>query len=261
LSFGGKFAAHLSPPAKRPGGGAYSNSASEESHIKTLRVARFGPDGRIAADSEVDGDVCSCCQTAMTETSSGLLVAYRDHLPGEIRDISVIRHRNGRWSEPAALHRDGWKINGCPTEGPSIAASGSTVGIAWITRADEVSRLQVALSTDGGEKFAAPIRGDDGHPLGRPNLTPVDDKQLLMVWLERTAGGAEVRLRRIFSNGTKAKSMTIARVEASRASGLPKVGVHGAKVMVAWRSEQVRAGSLPLSAVPSASEVPPEGVR
>lgn len=41
----------------------------------------------------------------------------------EVRDMSVVRFAGGRWTEPRTVARDGWQINGCPVNGPAIAAA------------------------------------------------------------------------------------------------------------------------------------------
>ncbi|BDC49887.1 hypothetical protein F183_A22030 [Bryobacterales bacterium F-183] len=253
LSFvGGRSAAYLAPPAGGQQGGHHHGGDEDHGHLKTLRVAEFGAAGEVVRDVEIDGDVCSCCQTASAMTPSGMVIAYRDHLPGEIRDISIVRVRDGKAGTPEVLHRDGWQINGCPTEGPTIAAVGRTAGIAWTTRAGGVSRLQLAWSQDGGEKFRAPVRADDGNPLGRPHLATVDADQQLLVWLEKVgATSVEVRLRRVGADGRLGPSFKVASVGTGRSAGLPKVAVHGDQVLVAWREDTVRAGWLPLSSVPS----------
>ncbi len=228
----GSGAVYLAPPASGGGG---------EGHRKTLRYVRFDQSGQPGGDREVDADVCSCCQTAVVATENGLLAAYRDHQPGEIRDIAVVRWRDGAWTPPQAVHADGWKINGCPTDGPSLATSGRHVGVAWLTRANDVARVQAAVSADGGATFQKPLRLDDGNPLGRPALTVLDANNDVAVWLERTGEGkAEVRIRRIGHDGRLGKSRVVAAVAAARSAGFPKVAVSGDQVWVAWRDGKVR---------------------
>ena len=79
-------------------------------------------------EEELDARVCDCCQTAAVATQRGLLVAYRDRGPDEVRDISVVRFESGRWTEPHPLHSDGWKIAGCPVNGPAMDATSDHVG-------------------------------------------------------------------------------------------------------------------------------------
>jgi len=237
LSFvpGTPAAVYLSPPL----------TGSHEGHRKTVRFLSLKPDGTVASDREIDADACSCCQTAVARTRKGLLAAYRDHLPGEMRDISIVRFADGVWSEPKPLYRDGWVINGCPTEGPSIAAEGDEVGIAWLTRANEQPRVQVSLSHNAGDTFGAPLRIDGGNPLGRPSLVRFDARSYLAVWLEKTTGDrAEIRLRRIGFDGRLQAPFVASTAMAGRSTGFPKIAVSGKQIIVTWRDERVRAALI-----------------
>jgi len=239
-------AVYLSPPEQTKAAVHDHQNHSGEEHRKTLRFVVLGPDGSVLNDRELDADACSCCQTAIAATSSALLAAYRDHLPGEIRDISIVRFVDGAWTPPRTLHEDGWKINGCPTDGPTIATVRDHAAIAWLTRAGGVAKVQLAVSADAGASFSKPVRVDDGNPLGRPVLTPLDERSYLIAWLEKTDGAkAEVRLRRVTLNGQQGSPITAATVPSGRAVGLPKIAVSGNQIMVAWRDERVRVALLP----------------
>lgn len=249
-------AIYLSPPQKAPpqkadAASAHNHGHNDHDHRKTVRFITFQPNGTLSHDHEVDADSCSCCPTSVARTPKGLIAAYRDHLPGEIRDISIIRLKNGSWSEPEPLHRDGWEINGCPTEGPSIATHESEVGITWLTRAKDEPRIQVALSHDGGEKFNNPIRIDDGNPLGRPSVVPFDSSSFLSLWVEKTADPAlvNIRLRRIGFNGKISPALTVTSAPAGRTAGIPKMAIAGNQVIVTWRNDRVRTTVLPMSLI------------
>lgn len=240
---GGEMAVFLSPPPSGGGHGAHEHGGGAE-HRKTVRFVRFRGD-RVAAEGEIDNDACTCCPTAVGRTRSGLIAAYRDHSPGEIRDISVVRYTGGAWSKPVTLHEDGWKINGCPTDGPSIASAGSRAAIAWLTRASGEAKVQVALSSDEGKSFTKPLRLDSGNALGRPAIAMWDESSYVAVWLEKTAGtAAEIRLRRIGGDGTLHPVQSVATVAASRTTGFPKLAVAGNQVFLAWRDQNVRAAVL-----------------
>ncbi|MEQ1884911.1 MAG: hypothetical protein ABL967_07600 [Bryobacteraceae bacterium] len=237
-------AVYLSPAAAAPPSGPHdheSHQGSGESHRKTLRYVAFTAQGTVASDREIDADTCTCCQTTVISTPKGLVAAYRDHEPGEIRDISVVRLVRGSWTQPVPLHRDGWKINGCPVEGPSAASSGENVGIAWYTKASGNARVQMTLSSNSGERFADPLRIDDGEPYGHPSVSLFDSRHYLVAWYEKaTDGRADLRMRRVSMDGVKLPSVTITTVPAARAAGLPKVLVNGNQILLAWRDERVR---------------------
>ncbi len=241
-------AVYLAPPPDAKPTGPHDHDAHEAAgemeHRKTLRYVALNANGTVASDREIDADTCSCCQTTVVSTPAGLLAAYRDHAPGEIRDIAIVRLVNGKWTEPKPLNRDGWKINGCPTEGPSAAVQGERVGIAWLTRAQDKPRIQMSLSANSGASFAEPLRIDDGDPYGHPNVTLFDTQHYLVAWLEKTPQGEEVRLRRVSLDGVKSPSVTIASAAAARSAGLPKIIVTGNQILLAWRDDRVRAGVL-----------------
>ena len=220
-------ALYLAPPPE--GGGP-------EGHRKTLRYIAFDAKGQPSGDREIDSDVCSCCQTAVVKTPDGLLAAYRDHQPGEIRDIAVIRLTVGKWSAPRTANPDGWKINGCPTDGPAMVSNGKHVSLAWLTRAQDQPRIQLIESSTGGATFGPPVRVDEGNPLGRPGLAAD-----VIVWLEKTPDGkAEVRMKRYAPGGKFGKTIRVAAVPGGRLPGLPKVAVVGGQILVAWRDGRVQ---------------------
>jgi len=234
-------AVYLSPPGAS---GGVSHGAGHD-HRKTVRVVSFSATGAPAAEREIDASACSCCQTAIAKTENGLVVAYRDRLPGEIRDISVARFQNGVWSQPETVHRDGWRINACPTDGPAMASRGRRVAVAWLTRAQDQPRILMAFSADEARSFTAPVRVDSGNPLGRPALVELDRESYAVAWLEKTAGeDVEVRLRRVSFRGERDPPRTVAAAPAGRAAGFPKVAVSGGRVLVAWRDGRVRAAWL-----------------
>ena len=90
----------------------------------SLRVATLDYTGNVAAREIVDELVCDCCQPDRAMTSAGPVVAYRDRTPEEIRDVVVRRHVDGAWADAVAAGADGWHIEGCPVNGPAIAADG-----------------------------------------------------------------------------------------------------------------------------------------
>ena len=97
----------------------------------TLRSAVIGSDGNVER-SLVDDMVCDCCQTSMTVSQGIPIVVYRDRTKGEIRDISFSRYIDQKWTEPQPIHEDGWKINGCPVNGPNIDSFEENV-VSWFS--------------------------------------------------------------------------------------------------------------------------------
>ncbi len=146
------------------GQGVYASFLDHSKPVTALRVARFGSDGRFLDDRVVDGDVCSCCQTAIATAGGAPIVAYRGHTRDEVRDIRSVRVREGRESRPRVVSRDNWRINACPVNGPSLVADGPQAAVAWYTSATS-PKVWLAFSDDAGGAYGAPIRIDDGRPI------------------------------------------------------------------------------------------------
>ncbi len=127
----------------------------------SLRYAEIDEAGEIHAQTLLDARTCDCCQTSAALTSAGPIVVYRDRSEGEIRDISLVRRLDGRWTAPAVLHEDDWHIPACPVNGPAVSAMGDRLAIAWYTAADDVPRVFVAFSEDAGASFGKALRVDD----------------------------------------------------------------------------------------------------
>jgi hypothetical protein len=200
----------------------------------TLRYTAFGRDGQAAPESLLDERVCECCQTSAALTSEGPIVVYRDRSAEEVRDISIVRLRDGKWSVPAPVHRDGWKIDGCPVNGPAVAASGRRAVVAWFTGAGGNYRVRAAFSNDAGESFGPPAEVDDGRPLGRVGVVMLDDGSAVVVWLEKTEAGGEVRARRIRPNGERGPALVVAQTSAARVSGFPRMVRAKDSLVFAW---------------------------
>jgi hypothetical protein len=146
------------------------------------------------------------------------------------------------------VHRDGWVIAGCPTNGPAVAASGSLVAVSWFTAAGNQPQVKIAFSTDGGATFAAPIRVDAGNPVGWPDVL-IDDGRALVTWLERTGEGTgDLRLREVTQAGAAPAALTVASASSGRATGIPTMARAGDHLIVAWRQGQVRTARVPLPA-------------
>ncbi len=200
----------------------------------TLRAASVTRRGELRDEAELDARVCDCCQTAAVMTDRGILVAYRDRSPGEVRDIQVVRREGSTWSTPQVVHADNWHIEGCPVNGPALDAQRSHVAIAWYTAAADSPRVYVAFSEDAGNHFDPPTRIDDGSPIGRVHVALLADGSALATWLEASGKDALVRARRIPVHGPPGRAITVARTSAARGSGCPRVVRHGDSIMFAW---------------------------
>jgi len=216
----------------------------------TLRYAAVHSDGGLRDELELDGRVCDCCTTAMTRTPEGFVVAYRDRSSEEIRDISIVRGVSGRWSKPETVHRDDWKIAGCPVNGPQIDGHGNRVVVSWFSAPSNLAQVLLAFSSDGGKTFGAPVRVDGGKPVGRVDVVMLDDGSALATWLESGLDSGKVMARRVWPGGKLGPPLAIASSSAARSSGFPRMARIGKDVFFAWTDSEkpgrVRVSKLSL---------------
>ena len=78
---------------------------------------------------------------------------------------------------------------------------------------------------------------DDGKPIGRMDMAMLDAETAVVTWLEQTAGGGELRARRVPRNGKAGPSVKVADSSVSRAAGFARAAVVGQDVYVAWTEQ------------------------
>ena len=210
------------------------NMASEDEGDMALMYTTILANGTLSPEVQVDKRVCECCQTSMAATPEGLVAVYRGRSDKEIRDISIARYTNGRWSQPEALTKDGWEIDGCPINGPAVSSSGKSVAVAWFTAPDDKPQVNLLISTDSGRTFGKKIRIDDGNPVGRVNVASRPSGAAVVSWVERTGQGAQVRVREIAANGTPAGPMNVSGTTGLGSGAFPRMIRSGDDIVIAW---------------------------
>lgn len=202
-----------------------------------LIYTTIGLDGTLGPEEVVDARICECCQMATVQTAAGLTIAYRDRSESEIREIALVRLKDGKWSTPEALSSDGWEIYACPINGPSLSSAGANVVAAWFAAPNDKAQVNAALSTDGGLKFGAPIVIAGGKSLGRVSAIALDNGDALVSWIETAEDapdGAKVRMRRIHADGTAEEPIDVSLTSSSSSSGFPRMARSGSDVVIAW---------------------------
>jgi hypothetical protein len=196
-----------------------------------LRAAMYDRSHKQLSDTAVVMRVCECCPTSVAVSADGPIAAYRGRSAGEIRDIYVTRLAAGRWTMPVPVHRDNYRIEGCPVNGPAIAARGRDVAVAWFTAPKEVNRSFVAFSHDNGRTFAAPIRVDDAESLGRVGVALRKDGSAIVGWVESAAQTPQFEMRRIQPDGTRSPAVVVANSSGTR---YPRLALARGEVILAW---------------------------
>jgi hypothetical protein len=221
----------------------------------TVRTARIGE--TVGPSELLDDRVCECCPTDAVATSDGSMVAFRDRSEDETREIAAVSRRDGSFTASAPVTRDGWRIPGCPVNGPAVDFEGGRTALAWFTAADSTPRVSVAFRPDLDGDFGVPALVDDSKPLGRVGLALDDSGDAIVSWLAIVEKEAELRLRRITPVGSMGEPFVVGRTSAARASGMPQLERLGEDLLVAWveilgeAPSRIRVRAIPSGMIPS----------
>lgn len=198
--------------------------------LRTARVAGT----TVGASEPVDERVCDCCSTAAAAGARGTAVVYRDRSEQEVRDVRLALRRASGATGSLAVGADGWRIEGCPVNGPALASDGSDLWVAWFTAAEGRARVQWQRSPDGGESLGKPQTLDAEAPAGRVALAALGGGEAVVGWIGARDGGGELRLARLSGSAAAGSAHALAAVALGRTSGRPRLARQGERIAVAW---------------------------
>ena len=221
----------------------------------TLRSASMDQEGRYSDRQQIDELVCDCCQTAALVVNDNPLVVYRDRTESERRDIASSRLYQGVWTTPLPIGNDGWQINACPVNGPSLVEEEGQVAAVWFSGANGEKSVFMARSNNGGKSFDKKIQINVAPALGRIASAIYPDQSVLVVWLRKDkTGEADLVGRYISPENQLGEVLELVEVSPTRSSGFPKLVLSKSETILAWtdqseRTPQVKTGLVNLEAL------------
>jgi hypothetical protein len=202
----------------------------------TLRGATLGADGNLSNEILLDDLVCDCCQTDVAQTDAGPVAIYRNRTDEEVRDIYIARFIDGQWQPGVPVSDDGWVISGCPVNGPSIAALGNRVVVAWFTAANGEPRVKAAFSKNSGGSLSEPTEIASKGTTGHVGVTLIDKDSYVVSWMESDDDGTyAINLRALTFDGQMGPVRTVGRTSLAR--NVPQMHRIGDQLILAWTDE------------------------
>jgi hypothetical protein len=197
------------------------------------------------AEQVIDNNTCTCCWPSVAVTPVGAIAAWRGRTNAEIRDNNTSLLRDGQWTAPMSLGGEGWNIEGCPVNGPAVAARGMQVVAAWFSAEGDRPRVRAAFSKDGGKSFSQPVEIDGVSPLGRIGLVWRDDHTAAISWMTAadSAGKySDLALRTIAIDGEVGEVKRIAKISTGRDTGVPQMAATEQGVLLVWANAESTHG-------------------
>ncbi len=208
----------------------------------TLRAGAIERNGAVVGETIIDSLTCDCCQTDVTVTSAGPVAVYRDRTNKEIRDIYAARFVDGKWQTGQPVHHDGWRIDGCPVNGPAIDSQAGALVVAWFTAADNVPLLNIAWSDDDAASFASPIVVAKHNVLGFAGTVMLNSSSAVVSWL--CPAGTDQRqicYRAADSQGLLGVTRALEGSHQPSRLGVPQLQRAEDKLMFAWTSKSAQS--------------------
>jgi hypothetical protein len=150
----------------------------------------------VTAEREVTPGVCYCCKSAIVTLDGGRIVsAWRHVYPGNLRDIAfTISGDGGRtFAAPRRVSEDGWAIDGCPDDGPALAAGADqSVHVVWPTvipgDTSTGAIFYAALTGDGAFSTRTRVPSLGGPKPSHPQVVVDRSGRVLVAWDESANG-------------------------------------------------------------------------
>jgi len=205
-----------------------------------------------AAELEITKGVCYCCKTALAIAPDGALyAAWRQVYPGHFRDIAFSVSRDGgrSFSAPLQISEDRWSINGCPDDGPSLAAGADgAMHVVWPTVIDgpqPEGSLFYASSRNGAAftpRTRIPTLGSK-KPM-HPQMTAGPSGRLVVAWDEYVDERRAAALREIRTDGRRVTFGPIITLADDDSAAYPALAGTSEGIVAVWTSGPANASAI-----------------
>lgn len=224
-------------------------SAHAHEHPAGMGLYRLAWDGGPPPEARrLFEPVCECCKTTMAIGSDGsVYAAWRHIYPDNYRDIAFAVSRDGgaRFADPVRVHDDGWQIDGCPDDGPSMVVDAKDrVHLIWPTVIQEKMDMGIFYASTGdGSSFSprAPLPVAGGMDPSHPQLALDGSGLLVAVWDEVIDEKRRIVMARAVPASDGATSWSEPQLLDDPAEGAsasyPVAAATGTGVLVAWTSQ------------------------
>ncbi|EDM74054.1 BNR repeat, putative [Plesiocystis pacifica SIR-1] len=187
-----------------------------------LRTMLLDAEGKRGAPARVvDPRVSDCSPISAQLIGSRPYVAYRDRSDEELRDIAVVEPGKA----PKIVAEDGWKVEGCSSNGPAVApATTGSMHVAWFAAPEGKREVRLAIGS-ASQGFDEPIVASLGRPIGHPTLVGFEGGQAEVSWIEvdeKEKLLARLLTRRVRTDGELGPTFVVSEIGVGPAWGTPQ---------------------------------------
>ena len=242
---------------------APAGPATSETDVAKAEMSKlyFGSaDGSLPARA-LTGGVCYCCKTTLGVGAGGAIyAAWRHVYPGDIRDIAFTLSRDGgrTFAPPVRVSDDRWVLNGCPENGPSLAADArGRVHIVWPTVVPDAAggkastlALFYAVSSDG-RQFSPRQRLTTVETPRHPQVAVDELGRPVVTWDEQASGMRRVVAGRWQADGPSGGHFTREVLSGTVPSFYPAIATASGATILAWAESSPAGSAIRVTRLPN----------
>jgi hypothetical protein len=240
-------------------GGPAQESKGE---IGKLQCAIAGPQGVFESVTTIADGACSCCRTSLAWLGpETFAVSYRGVADGNVRDIrfGVLDDEGEDGGGPSfeknshtVVRNDHWAIDGCPSQGPTVAAMGQKAAwVTWYTEGDPrglyLARLEPhrggngLVSWQSAGTFIVDPRKDAMHP----SMATLSSGRPFVVFEGPTPEGGRALYARVFRGKALAPAERFTTANRASRPVPARWGRNG--VLIGWQEVDEQGPRLALA--------------
>lgn len=192
---------------------------------------------------------CPCCRISLARGTEGqALAAWRQHFPGNVRDV-VTALLSEQPAEPQRVHPDDWSYAGCPHSGPGLATSADgSAHVVWYNGKQGSAGVYYARQVQGKRTgTAAELVRQEGLGVAHPAVAALPRGGALAAYDVSPGGTRRIGLAQLLPDG---RIVAQAEIEDSEGGKYPQLAVlDDSTAVVGWTAMVGEASALRLARV------------
>ena len=204
---------------------------------RPVKFAKTNHSNKFENERVVDSVACQCCRIAISSNPGRkITVAFRDIINDSIRDMSVsTSDDNGKtFTSAVSFSKDGWVINGCPHNGPAVAATNDRIYATWFTGGRQKGVYYCEMNNKK-ETLTRQLVSSHGRFI---QLCLLPDGARVLAYNENIPEGEKVYSRIVLNKIENGKIFSANIGPEKSMAGYPVVLAYGeGKIIVAWSDD------------------------
>ena len=110
----------------------------------------------------------------------------------------------------------------------------NNIAVSWFTVYEGKPIVNLSFSESYGSSFGAPIQINDHNAIGRVDVVFLNDKEVLVSYMEDDDYDTYLRLKKVSIDGKVSKPITISKIDSGRNTGVPQLEILNDEIFIVW---------------------------